>query len=363
MIQKPYFAGLDILRLLASLAVFVWHLQESYWGGLPAKFTLHGHMGNPAVSFFFALSGFLLSYLLFTERAKTNTIAIRSFFMRRILRIWPLYFAVIIIAFFLYPVFIKAVTGHEIVERASLWRYCLFIPNYDVAYYAMPVNNALGVMWSLGVEEQFYVFLPFFVLAFIRWRPLMAIVLLAMIGFSFWYGANLMAYYDTLSVMYSMLFGMLISMLSFFRPDLLSRVVNKTLLLTALIAFFAYCCWLQFGSRSPAFTVPAKCFELLCFGAFILNFSFYGPLREKILQNRFSLLLVGLGKKYTYSLYLLHELALVFTTLLLRYVLHVDSFIVYTGVSVIALSLIVWLAYRFVEEPILKLKDRFSVLT
>lgn len=361
--EKPYFAGLDILRLFASIAVFIWHIQESFWGELPVRFNLNGELGNLAVGFFFTLSGFLLSYLLFSEFQQTNNIAIRAFFMRRILRIWPLYFIMVTVGFFIYPFFIKLLTDYEIPERASLWRYCLFIPNYDVIISGSPVSPALGVMWSLGVEEQFYVFLPFFVLAFIWRRRIMTSLLLVFLVFSLWYKTHVLFYYDTLSVMFNLLFGIMISILAFYRKDRLKKTINKHLLLLAFIIFVTYCITLQLTKLPGQWVIPAKCLELLCYGLFILNFSFYPAIRSAILRNKVLSFLVLLGKRYTYSIYLMHEFALMIATLLVHQWLHFDSFILYTCIAVTLISLIVWLAFRYIEEPILSLKEKFAILT
>ncbi len=357
--DKPYFVGLDILRFFAAVAVFIWHLQEGFW--LPvAKYTLNGNLGNLAVSFFFVLSGFLLSYLLFFEHQEKNRINVKAFFMRRILRIWPLYFIVIAIAFFIYPSVIKFLTGYEMFERASFWRYCFFIPNYDVAYYAYPTNSALGVMWSLGVEEQFYLFLPFFTLIFIRRNTILPLVFMVLAAFSLWYKYNVISYYDTLSVMYNFMFGMLAAYLAFYNQKLLKFFLSKIVFIGLFLVFVLHCLMLELQNTSYFNNYFQQLIEVMCFIGFILYFSFSKGLKHKIESSGFFSFLADCGKKYTYSLYLLHELAILLSVLIMRSLLKVNNYSMYIVSSAIVVLVLVYLAYRCIERPFLNLKNKFS---
>jgi peptidoglycan/LPS O-acetylase OafA/YrhL len=121
-------------------------------------------IGKLGVIMFFVLSGFLISYLLFKEQEVTGTVSIKDFYIRRILRIWPLYFLIILSAFFIFPfidfftldAYPKSVVWNRLVYKLVL--YALFLPNV--------VLNVLGVIpyasqaWSIGAEEQFYLVWP-----------------------------------------------------------------------------------------------------------------------------------------------------------------------------------------------------------
>ena len=94
--QKIFFPNLDGLRFFSFLAVFILHalvtdslhIRESAWFR-QAKQLAHADLG---VSFFFVLSGFLITYLLLAENKSRGTIDVGAFYIRRVLRIWPLYF-------------------------------------------------------------------------------------------------------------------------------------------------------------------------------------------------------------------------------------------------------------------------------
>lgn len=141
--NKIYFPNLNGLRFFAALSVMLYH-----FGGVE---TINGHFG---VILFFVLSGFLITYLLLEEKKQTNTISIRKFYFRRVLRIWPLYFFILLLA----TVVIYSTTGLDDNYYEALPYFLLFIPNW-----AFVINIGIKyvvVLWSVGAEEQFYLLWP-----------------------------------------------------------------------------------------------------------------------------------------------------------------------------------------------------------
>ena len=134
--DKIYFPNLNGLRFIAALLVIIHHLEQ-----LLSAFGLKNYWDNPViesigglgVELFFVLSGFLISYLLFTEEQRTSTISIKNFYIRRVLRIWPLYYLIGFLAFFLLPnisMFDIPVWGDQLSANydLSLLLYILFLP-------------------------------------------------------------------------------------------------------------------------------------------------------------------------------------------------------------------------------------------
>lgn len=156
---KIHFKGLNSLRFLAALFVVIGHIplnQESLGLPHPAYGALF-FRGAPAVSFFFALSGFLITYLLLEERRRTGGIDVRNFYLRRVCRIWPLYFAVVFFGLFFYNVLLPAAGIPYQVKYSvpfALALYTFFLPNLMNSLYT--VGGILNPLWSIGVEEQFY---------------------------------------------------------------------------------------------------------------------------------------------------------------------------------------------------------------
>jgi len=168
--EKIFFPGINGLRFFAALAVIITHIEllkgsfgyKSYWKN-PVIFNL----GGLGVYFFFVLSGFLITFLLLTEKQKFNTIKIKEFYIRRILRIWPLYYLVLILGFFILPHFkeiqIPYLQDNFVAHyEADLILYILILPN--VAFALFTAVPHIGQLWSIGVEEQFYLFWPWLIL-------------------------------------------------------------------------------------------------------------------------------------------------------------------------------------------------------
>lgn len=112
--MRIYFKGLAELRAIAALAVVFHHIELfKHREHLPSLFDSFfsgfiDQLGKNGVYLFFVLSGFLITYLLIAERKQHEKIDIKKFYLRRILRIWPLYYLVVIIAFFVLPQLVKA---------------------------------------------------------------------------------------------------------------------------------------------------------------------------------------------------------------------------------------------------------------
>jgi peptidoglycan/LPS O-acetylase OafA/YrhL len=158
---RVHFKGLNSLRFFAALFVVIGHIplnQESV--GLPyPRYGALFFRGSPAVSFFFTLSGFLITYLLLEERRRTGDVDVRSFYLRRVCRIWPLYFAVVFFGLFFYNALLPALgIGYKVEYSLPLavLLYTFFLPNLMNTLYT--VGGILNPSWSIGVEEQFYLF-------------------------------------------------------------------------------------------------------------------------------------------------------------------------------------------------------------
>lgn len=153
--------GLNSLRFYAAFLVIIYHIKTSFVSNNIFQFRNFPILikSDEAVSFFFVLSGFLITFLLLQERRKTSTIKIKKFYIRRILRIWPLYFFIILIGlasnFILIPVLNDQLHSDFNFFHAIIV-YVLFLPNLFNTFFS--VGAILNPIWSIGVEEQFYLF-------------------------------------------------------------------------------------------------------------------------------------------------------------------------------------------------------------
>jgi peptidoglycan/LPS O-acetylase OafA/YrhL len=177
--ERIYFPGFNAVRLFAVLMVMVHHTEELKSDvGLPNAWSrpwIFG-LGSEGVNMFFVLSGFLITYLLLSEQRRFGDISVPQFYLRRVLRIHPLYFLLIFVAFFIGPHLPVGTSGpvNLMIQRFNeslaphfrpeLAMFLFMIPNLAMIRYP-PVLFALQ-SWSIGVEEQFYLLWPWFVRAF-----------------------------------------------------------------------------------------------------------------------------------------------------------------------------------------------------
>ena len=151
--------SLDGLRAVCILLVVIAHAHGTagfplVTHPLPLQMLLHG-MGEFGVRVFFVISGYLITSLLLHEESKTGTVSLRGFYVRRIYRIFPAFYC------FIAVVAVLAGTGVIVLHRRDLLYAVTFLMNYhpDHAWW-------VGHLWSLSVEEQFYLLWPSVLLLF-----------------------------------------------------------------------------------------------------------------------------------------------------------------------------------------------------
>ncbi len=151
--KSSYIPALDGIRGIAILMVMFYHFTDPTLGGGPLLKLFK--LGVSGVDLFFVLSGFLITGILFD--AKSNPYYFRNFYIRRSLRIFPLYYGVLIAVLVVLPQFHVIVDPVILQHQAWLWSY---LSNFLVGGSEVTTLNRLGHFWSLAVEEQFYLVWP-----------------------------------------------------------------------------------------------------------------------------------------------------------------------------------------------------------
>ncbi len=184
--ERIYFPQLDGLRFIAFFLVYLFHggiPEFSGWvnglvrglggGGSGSKadwgYTIRAN-GWVGVQLFFILSGFLIATLLLREEDRFGRIDLRAFWVRRILRIWPLYYWIVFLGFFVLA-WVDGSLLHESYQQRQLGQhlpaFLLFLGNWSMGLIGPVWTDALSVLWSVCVEEQFYLLCPIL----IAWVP------------------------------------------------------------------------------------------------------------------------------------------------------------------------------------------------
>lgn len=369
--KKIYFENLDGLRFVCFLSVFFYHSFYTSYSAISSnpvyqfvKSDVFGN-GNLGVNFFFVLSGFLITYLLVEENRRTNGIHIGYFWLRRALRIWPLFYFCVFFGFWVFP-FLKSFFGEVPEETASISYYFLFINNFDIINNGLPDASILGVLWSVAIEEQFYLFWPiilFLVPIEKYWIPFCSIILVSII-FRFWFQSELVFEFHTLSCIGDMAVGGMGAWLVQTRNlDLKFMSLSRwkiSVIYVLIIGVFFFKDELALASE---WIVPFERFYIsLIFLVVILEQSYS---KNSLFKMKNFKLVTKLGQ-VTYGLYCLHFIAILVSTTLTKtlgwnstiwQVLFLETFL-----SLTLSILIAQLSFNYLEKPFLKLKERFVKL-
>ena len=366
---KPiHFENLDGLRAIAAFAVVFAHVsywftypENSFYNGLKSLMSYNGAGGRLGVIFFFILSGFLITYLMFIEQQKNGKLNIIYFYIRRVLRIWPLYFATLIVGFIIYPMIVSLLGGTPH-ENASLFLYSIFAANFDHIYNGYPTSNILGVQWSVSVEEQFYVLWPL-IFTFFNRKKVFLTLLLVFIGlselFSIFKAPDLVGGdYHLFACLRYLYYGSLIAYFCYNKIDWMKTILSKigkllTLLiyvLSLIIMFFQYDIIERYAGYEKMYHIVPVLF--FCFVIVEQNFS-----KNSFFKISNIPFLSWLGK-ISYGVYLTHMISL---NIVIGLFSNTEEYVLFKAIGVIVLTtLISFFSYNTLEKYFLSLKKKFS---
>jgi peptidoglycan/LPS O-acetylase OafA/YrhL len=331
-----YRSDIDGLRGVAVIPVILFHIDIGLFTG--------GYVG---VDVFFVISGFLIANILLSDIREDRFSVIR-FYERRIRRIFPALFGVLIFST-IAAYFIKFPNDLESFGESLLYT-ALFSSNYyfmsEGGYFAAPAETMpLLHMWSLSVEEQFYILFPIFLYAMMRyynkWR---AYIVLFLIFMSASYSIYLVshfpddAFFSTLSRGWQLLLGAALSILARKSP------INQRLaeLLSFLgLSLILYCVFF-YSSTTP---FPGSAALLPCVGTALIIFA--GKNNSCAVNRILSTNLFRFPGLISYSLYLWHWPVLVFYGM---YSLEPLSALEKVFLLV-CVGLISWASWKYIELP------------
>lgn len=355
--SKPiYFPGLNGIRAFAALMVVFAHVSNRL-NFFNLKPIFSEDIATHAVTIFFTLSGFLITYLLLAEKEQTGTVDIKKFYVRRILRIWPLYYVYLLLAII--------ASGFKV--DWPIVFYFFIIPNLRVLLQGIvnifPGSTALlsmiGHYWSLGVEEQFYSFWPWVVL---KSKKLWLILVILPVAFVFIkaglrlanapYGLITFFNYTRFGCM---AFGGLGAYLYFYHRQRLSLFKNRLLeLLTYL--FFATVLIGKFHITSIVDHEIVAFFTLLLIYNQVEN--------NKVLLSMENKLLDFLGK-ISFGIYVYHPLIIYLFSMVFANQLNgfpaLKTVIIFVVVIVFTIFT-AHLSYQYFEKRFLKIKTKYTTV-
>lgn len=366
-IASIYFENLDALRFFAAFSVILFHFSRDVRGFFPSieesgiyawldKIMQKGHLG---VNFFFVLSGFLITYLILHERKLTGTFSLGKFLVRRTLRIWPLYFIIIIIGFLIFPVLID---GYHTDHNA--WMYIGFLANFDeIINGANDPINFLTAPWSVAVEEQFYLFwgiILFIGFKIKKFKPIYLIIVLYIISFyfrwHFWEDYRTL-YFSTITVCQDILTGSLLGLALFHEKNFLEPIKKLSKIWVFLIYILGFGMCFFKNKIFPGQLIIIERSVLSLFFAFVILDQIRG---EHSIFKLGRIKVFNYLGKISYGLYMYHLVIMFILALWINSwtdygIWLIPLFFVLIIIGVVSVASI---SYYLIEKPLLKLKPK-----
>ncbi|HNU15549.1 MAG TPA: acyltransferase [Chitinophagaceae bacterium] len=355
--NRQYYPALDGLRGLAILLVVIYHNF-----GFINNYFFFGWLG---VDLFFVLSGFLITDILLKSLGTKNYL--KNFYLRRVLRIFPLYYCCLILFLLIIPG-INSQFDVRYYTQNQLWLWT-YLQNWLYIFKDPGSYNVLNHLWSLAVEEQFYLLWPLVILIVRRPRRLLFLISSLLIGvlcLRLWIWNNQvadLAYFNlyTFTRIDGICIGCIVALLQRINSQFLKNYTPFIVLFFAALNFGFF-----FVNRQYRFTFPYL--ALVGYTTFAMIFGLLvneAVTKEtRLINSIFNISLLKFFGKISYGFYIFHWPVYV----LLRPLLY--SFIsdYLTGgllsltvsvIATIAAIIISWISYQYFERYFLKLKDRF----
>jgi peptidoglycan/LPS O-acetylase OafA/YrhL len=376
--QHIHFYNLDVLRFFAAFMIVLMHGYQALlgWSRIPELLRRYPNIADYeeknlnatglfvkrlienfdlGVEFFFLISGFLITYLLLNERTLTGKIHLPKFYMRRFLRIWPLYFIVLGITPLLVA-WTQAASPHY------LWNV-FFLNNYAAIYYAQ-FEPGLAHLWSICIEEHFYLLWPVLLLMVpVNRLPYLFGVLIALSACFKWYyfhhasNAEFHLKVNTLCRMDTLAIGGWLAWI--IREKSFSVNIPGWIRIMVYTVFLLLFCSVDVHQKDDVLKVLFLRPLFTAFFVFILLNYLFNP--NAWLNFKQKNILHYLGK-ISFGIYMYHNLFFSVLYQKILWPLKIDGFWWFWLIYIAVVLLISILSFELLEKPILKWKDRFAIV-
>jgi peptidoglycan/LPS O-acetylase OafA/YrhL len=348
--------NLNPLRFFLALLVMLFHIPQFFSNRLLPFFDSYPifHKGQEAVYVFFVLSGFLIIRALYIEKSTTGSINIKNFYIRRVLRILPLYIFILLSGILYYNFFLKLIGIYYVADYdvANTVLLCLFfLPNVAAKLYHP--GGIIEVLWSIGIEEQFYIIIAP-ILAYLRANFFVKVLFYFSVFYFLLVASSffpILKKYDFFYFYFS--FGGLLAVLN--EKYKIHLLINKYLKLFLFILFIIYFTTTFFSAFS---FISYHLITMIVIGFFILSISF-NPIYK--IENKF----IDYLGKISYGIYMFHSIVMQLVGFIL---LKLKNMIVLSNITLIILSYFLvilitiitsHLSYQYFEKYFLKQKIKY----
>ena len=358
--QKYYYPQLNALRGIGIISVFLYHSYKPQFGnGFLMQFAAFCYENiYLSMDMFFALSAFIITHLAFIEIEQNGTFSFKNFMVRRILRIWPIYFIILAISY----IAINKIASHyniPITLPPAGW-YVFFVSNFYLEGHVFFLRQ----LWTISVEEQFYIIWGFCLLTMNKKITLViAIFCIVSLAFNFYsaFGTDNI-YYHSLTYLFDLMCGAYFAKLIQKNSRLIKYISSPSLLKSISLYLFLPIFFLVYfflnnmfaGTYSHALDVVMR-IVFIVHQCIIFVDQMYNEQSFFNLSKRKFLIYVG---KIAYGVYCFHGLILTAGFLIISKLnILIHPFL--SAVIMFAVTILVGtISYKFIEKPIINLKYR-----
>ena len=361
-----YFKELNALRFIGFVGIFFGHVFfsndiEIVNSKIYSSLYSYGKiLGFISIDSFFVLSSFLITWKGLEELKVTKKFQFKNFLIRRSLRIWPLYFLVILLGFLIE--FMKSYYTQDISSLPSFWSFILFILNFDIIKNGYEFLFFMVFMWSISVEEQFYIFWALV----LKWfqnhllKVSLLIILISIIFRIYFIDDSLNLNFHTVSALGNFGVGALAAIAAFRNSFLITKIrdFSKTqiviIYLISLLIFIA----IPSLQNHDLFIVIQRVLFSFVFAFIILEQTYCQQSIFKLSRIKY----FNFFGKISYGLYCYHGIMI---TIVLKFSDYFSeslftSIFIFPTLIFCGTLLFSHLSYKFFESKILKLKTKYT---
>ena len=361
-----YFKELNSLRFIGFLGIFFGHVFfsndiEIVNSKIYSNLYSYGKiLGFISIDSFFVLSSFLITWKGLEELKVTKKFQFKNFLIRRSLRIWPLYFLVILLGFLIE--FIKSYYTQDISSLPSFWSFILFILNFDIIKNGYEFLFFMVFMWSISVEEQFYIFWAL-VLKWFQSHLLkisLLIILISLIFRIYFIDDSLNLNFHTISALGNFGVGALAAIAAFNNSFLITKIRDFSKTQIVIIYLLSLTIFIAIPSlqNHNLFIVIQRVLFSFVFAFIILEQTYCQQSIFKLSRIKY----FNFFGKISYGLYCYHGIII---TIVLKFSDYFSkslftTIFIFPTLIFCGTLLFSHLSYKFFESKILKLKTKYT---
>lgn len=361
-----YFKELNSLRFIGFLGIFFGHVffsNDIEIVNSKIYSTLYSYgkiLGFISIDSFFVLSSFLITWKGLEELKVTKKFQFKNFLIRRSLRIWPLYFLVILLGFLIE--FIKSYYTQDISSLPSFWSFILFILNFDIIKNGYEFLFFMVFMWSISVEEQFYIFWALV----LKWfqnhllKISLLIILISLIFRIYFIDDSLNLNFHTISALGNFGVGALAAIAAFNNSFLITKIRDFSKIQIVIIYLLSLTIFIAIPSlqNHNLFIVIQRVLFSFVFAFIILEQTYCQQSIFKLSRIKY----FNFFGKISYGLYCYHGIMI---TIVLKFSDYFSkslftTIFIFPTLIFCGTLLFSHLSYKFFESKILKLKTKYT---